>query len=408
MTQLKKIRYPLQHQTTKIHNIPLDMKIIGIHKTYELAQERYAEYGVDTESVLEQMEDFHLSFNTWQLEDPRTDAVCRGRSAEELRQDFVWAKTMVPGRHRLNINIMSPAEKGCEAIRNAEINLWKDWSRSQRVELDLQVNVQDKLENYTLTSIDPATRQHWIDYVTNCREIANTLGENQKSICLLNLAIMDQLTEPTLQRMLYRQLLEESLDQALSKSMTWMRDSLESFDSLTGTPLVASQELLSNYAVRRRKMVTLTTGLLLPSPSSTIDNISSLMLSVPGLLIHLRRPSRWVSVEHSLMDDNGMDTFLEIVNSGIRQRVHYSMDYYTPHIPRAQAYAIGARSAQCCMIRALLQPIQKIHYYELNGNQYQKAALVEEAKTLPWGAVYNEYCLRNDVPISIEQIDPEK
>ena len=38
-------------------------------KAYEVAKERYAAIGVDTEKVLKQMQDFHLSMHCWQADD---------------------------------------------------------------------------------------------------------------------------------------------------------------------------------------------------------------------------------------------------------------------------------------------------------------------------------------------------
>ncbi len=380
------------------------MTLFKIHQSYELAKERYAEIGVDTENVITQMEDFHLSFNTWQLSNPCTTKGCHHQWSKELQKDFIWAKKLIPGRHRLNLHAM-PDQKNDNIVNLppiTDLNDWMDWSRSKLVDIDLMVILQDKTARHTLTCTDPKSRQQWVDYLSHCRETANTLGENQKSICVMNLAVMDTLSEPTLQRMLYRKLLEESLDLALAKPFIWMRDCLESLDFSPNTTLIGSQEQISNYAIRRQKMYTLTTGHAFPTFSTTTDSISTLMNTVPGLLIHLSRPSRWSGVSQSLMNVNEISLFLEIINSGIQQRVHYSMDYYTPHIPRAKAYVIKARAAQCCMMRALLKPVQKIHYYEFNEQHYQKLALLEETKTMPWGAVFNEYCLRNDVPVSIE------
>ena len=38
-------------------------------KAYEVAKERYAAYGVDTDKVLEQLQNFHLSMHCWQADD---------------------------------------------------------------------------------------------------------------------------------------------------------------------------------------------------------------------------------------------------------------------------------------------------------------------------------------------------
>ena len=45
------------------------MKEELINKAYEIAKERYAAVGVDTEKVMEPMQNFHLSLHCWQADD---------------------------------------------------------------------------------------------------------------------------------------------------------------------------------------------------------------------------------------------------------------------------------------------------------------------------------------------------
>ena len=60
---------------------------------------------------------------------------------------------------------------------------------------------------------------------------------------------------------------------------------------------------------------------------------------------------------------------------------------------------IGSRAAQKCMLRALLEPLDTLRAYELADKRFERLALLEECKTLPWNAVYDMFCLRNGVPV---------
>ena len=51
------------------------------------------------------------------------------------------------------------------------------------------------------------------------------------------------------------------------------------------------------------------------------------------------------------------------------------------------------------MLRALLEPTDTLRRYELDDKKFQRLALLEECKNLPWNAVYDMFCLRNNVPV---------
>ena len=121
-------------------------------------------------------------------------------------------------------------------------------------------------------------------------------------------------------------------------------------------------------------------------------------------MLHVSRPVRWDSDHVTLMDDPTLELFAEIVRAGALDRVHYGLDYFDGAINRIGAYVIGSRAAQKCMLRALLEPTPLISRYELEGKTCQVLTLLEECKTMPWGAVYDEFCLRNNVPTGCDYI----
>jgi L-rhamnose isomerase len=134
------------------------------------------------------------------------------------------------------------------------------------------------------------------------------------------------------------------------------------------------------------------------------DKVSSMLLFVPELMLHVSRPVRWDSDHVTIMDDPTLELFQEIVRAGATNRVHYGLDYFDGSINRIGAYVIGSRAAQRCMLRALLEPVKTIHDYEVADNGFQKLAWLEEQKSLPWQAVYDEFCVRNNVPVGLDFI----
>lgn len=403
------------------------MKDQSIHAAYEIAKERYAALGIDTEQVLRQMQDFHLSMHCWQADDvcgfePKAGAMSGGiqstgnypgkaRNIDELRMDILKAKSLIPGNHRLNLHEIYGEFNGKMIDRNeCDINLfrgWIDWAREHDTKLDFNSTnfSHPKSGNLTISHPDKAIREFWVEHMKRCRAIANAIGEAQQDPCIINLWIHDGSKDLTVNRLLYRSLLKESLDEILKEKYQWEKPSLESkvFGIGLETMTVGSNDFYTAYAAKNNVMITLDTGHFHPT-ESVADKVSSMLLFVPELMLHVSRPVRWDSDHVTIMDDPTMELFQEIVRAGATDRVHYGLDYFDGSINRIGAYVIGSRAAQRCMLRALLEPTKTIHAHEIAERGFQKLAWLEEEKSMPWQAVYDEFCLRNNVPVGLDFI----
>ena len=175
---------------------------------------------------------------------------------------------------------------------------------------------------------------------------------------------------------------------------------------------VGSHDFYTAYASKNNIILTIDTGHYHPTESPA-DKVSAVLQFVPELMLHVSRPVRWDSDHVTIMDDPTQELFSEIVRANAMDRVHYGLDFFDGSINRIGAYVIGSRAAQKCMLRALLEPTALLSRYELEGKGFQTLGLLEEAKALPWNAVYDEFCLRNDVPVgqdfipAIEQYEKE-
>jgi L-rhamnose isomerase len=161
---------------------------------------------------------------------------------------------------------------------------------------------------------------------------------------------------------------------------------------------VGSSDFYIAYASRNNKIITLDTGHYHPTESIS-DKISALLPFVPELMLHVSRPVRWDSDHVTIINDETLDLCKEIVRADALGRVHIGLDYFDASINRIGAYVIGARATQKCLAQALLEPLETLRGYEASGRGFERLALLEEDKALPWGAVYDEFCLRNDVPV---------
>ena len=398
-----------------------------ILNSYEIAKERYAALGVDTEKVLNQMQDFHLSLHCWQADDVAGFEVQAGqlgggiqatgnypgkaRNIDELRADILKAKSMIPGTHRLNLHEIYGDFKG-KVVDRDEVDIthfqsWIDWGKENDMKLDFNTTCfgHPKSGNLSLSNPDKGIRDFWIEHSKRCRAIAEEMGKAQGDPCIMNVWVHDGSKDITVNRMEYRKLLKDSLDEIFATEYKHMKDSIESkvFGIGLESYTVGSNEFYLGYGVKNNKMVTLDTGHFHPT-ESVADKVSAMLLYLPELMLHVSRPVRWDSDHVTIMDDQTLDLFSEIVRCDALNRVHYGLDYFDASINRIGAYVIGSRAAQKCMIRALLEPLAQLREYEVKDMGFERLALLEEAKALPWNAVYDMFCLKNGVAVGNEFI----
>ena len=402
------------------------MKESTILSAYEIARERYAKYGIDTDKVLDTLQRIPLSLHCWQADDvagfEKSSDLSGGiqatgnypgkaRNIDELRADIEKAASLIPAKHRLNLHEIYGefggkfVDRDCVGIEHFEG--WMQWSAETGMKLDFNSTSfsHPKSGDLSLSNPDKAIRDFWIEHTKRCRAIADEMGRRQGDPSIMNLWIHDGSKDITVNRMRYRELLKESLDEIYTTSYENMKDCLESkvFGIGLESYTVGSNDFYIGYAAQNQKIVTLDTGHFHPT-ESVADKLSSLLLYVPEVMLHVSRPVRWDSDHVTIINDDTLDLCKEIVRCNALDRVHVGLDFFDGSINRIGAYVIGSRATQKCLLQGLLEPIVQLREYEANGQGFERLALLEEAKTLPWNAVWDMFCLRNNVPVGDEFI----
>lgn len=402
------------------------MKEQLIDNAYSIARERYASIGVDTDKAMDILQNISLSMHCWQADDvtgfESAGALTGGiqttgnypgkaRNMEEVRMDILKAMSFIPGRHRLSLHEIYGDFGGRFVDRNevepSHFESWMQWAAENGIKLDFNSTSfsHPKSGNLTLASPDKGIRDFWVEHTSRCRAIAEEMGRRQDDPCIMNLWIHDGSKDITVNRMMYRGLLKDSLDRIFSKEYANMKDSIESkvFGIGLESYTVGSNDFYIGYGVSRQKLVTLDTGHFHPT-ESVADKLSSLLLFVPEVLLHVSRPVRWDSDHVTIMNDETLDLCKEIVRCGALGRVHIGLDYFDASINRIGAYVIGSRATQKCLLQALLEPLPALRRYEAEEKGFERLALLEEAKSMPWNAVWDMFCMRNGVPVGEEFI----
>ena len=402
------------------------MKTESIERAYAYAKERFAAIGVDTDAAIAKMNEIHLSLHCWQADDVQgfenSGSLSGGiqatgnypgkaRNLDELRADIAMVKSLLPGSHRLNLHEIY-GDFGSEKVDRNEVEprhfeSWMQWAQENDMKLDFNSTSfsHPKSGSLSLSNPDKGIRDFWIEHTKRCRAVAEEMGKRQGDPCIMNLWIHDGSKDITVNRLLYRSLLKDSLDEIFAQKYDNMKDCLESkvFGIGLESYTVGSCDFYTAYAAQTGKIVTLDTGHFHPT-ESVADKVSSLLLFVPELMLHVSRPVRWDSDHVTIMNDDTLDLCREIVRCNAIDRVHIGLDYFDASINRIGAYIIGSRATLKCVLLALLEPIESLRKYEAQDMGFERLAMLEELKSMPWGAVWDMYCLQNGVPVGEEYI----
>lgn len=403
-------------------------KDINIERAYEAARDRYAAIGTDTEKVLDTLQKISISLHCWQADDVAgfetlgegslTGGIQvtgnypgRARDIDELRADILKAASLIPGRHRLNLHEIYGDFQGKAVDRNEvtpeHFRSWMQWADENGMKLDFNSTSfsHPKSGDLTLANPDEGIRRFWIEHTMRCREISEEIGRYQNDPCIMNIWIHDGSKEVPASRLKYRQILKDSLDEIFSVKYGNMKDCIEA--KLFGIGLesytVGSYDFYLGYGVANGKMVTLDTGHF-HLTESIADKVSSLLLFTPEIMLHVSRPVRWDSDHVVILNDDITDLAREIIRCKALDRVHIGLDYFDATINRTGAYVTGTRATQKALLLALLEPEGVLEDYEAGGRCFERLALQEELKSMPWGAVWDMFCLRNDVPAGMDYI----
>jgi L-rhamnose isomerase len=396
----------------------------SVSRGYEAARALYAQWGVSTEAAMESLSSIPLSLNCWQGDDvggfENAGGLSGGgiqatgsypgkaRSADELRGDLGAALSLIPGPHRVNLHAIY-AETGGRKIGRDRLSpehfsRWISWAKEKGVALDFNGTFFSHPmaeSGFTLSSRDKKVRDFWVEHAMRCREIGEAMGKELASPCLVNLWIPDGSKDIPVDRHTPRALLKESLDKIFDRTLDprYARDAVEGklFGIGSESYVVGSHEFYIGYAMENGLTLTVDMGHFHPT-ESVADKISSLLLYLKNILLHVSRGVRWDSDHVVILDDAMRAVAEEVARAGAWKRVGFALDYFDASINRVAAWVIGARAALKALLIALLEPADRLMKEEGTGNLTARLALLEEAKALPFGAVWDTYCISQGVP----------
>lgn len=402
-----------------------------VQRNYELAKARYSALGVDVDRALQTLAATSISLHCWQGDDVGGfEEPARGlsggimatgnypgkaRTADELRQDLDKVYSLIPGRHRLNLHAIY-LEAGRQVPRDEiapeHFAGWLEWAKTNGHGLDFNPTLFSHGladDGFTLSHSDESVRQFWIDHCRASRRIGDAFGKELGTPCVTNLWIPDGYKDTPFDRKRPRERLLGSLNQVFSEPLEHNLDAVESklFGLGSESYVVGSHEFYLGYALKNNKLLCLDAGHFHPTETIS-DKLSSVLLYLDEMLLHVSRGVRWDSDHVVTLSDDLNAIMQEVVRGDFLERVHIGLDYFDASINRVAAWAIGTRNTLKALLLALLEPSEKLRDLEAAGDYTSRLAVLEELKTMPFGVVWDYHCATQNVPVGLAFMDEVK
>jgi len=400
-------------------------------KAYEIARQQYAAIGIDTDAAIGKMKDVNISLHCWQADDvsgfetPGAELGGGGIQATgnypgkattlaEMRTDLEKVLSLLPGKQRLNLHAIYGDFEG-EKVDRDQIEVkhfqgWIDWCKAQGIGMDFNATCFSHpraSDGFTLASKNEENRRFWVEHVKRCRAISAEIGKQLGSPSVHNTWIPDGSKDIPIDRSGYRTLLKKSLDEAMAIKYPedYMKDAVESklFGIGVESMTVGSHDFYLGYAIKNDILICLDNGHFHPT-EQVGDKISAVLQFIDEILLHVTRPVRWDSDHVVTLNDDVRLIASEIMRNDFLDRVNIGLDFFDASINRIGAYVTGTRAAQKAFLIAALEPTRYLVELEEEGKNFERLAMLEELKTMPFGAVWDYYCLQEGVPVGTDYI----
>jgi L-rhamnose isomerase len=391
-------------------------------QNYRIAKEIYEAKGIDTEKVLADLSKIALSIHAWQADDVTgfentghaLTGGCqvtgnypgRARNADETREDLEFAMKFIPGKHRVclqahQVDKMLPNTDRDEFSIDNFAN-WKNWSQAKSIPLDIApvFYSHPKLDHgLSLSHPDKGIRDFWINHGKAIRHVAAEFGKVSGSASVCNFWMPDGFKDIPADKLAPRVRMAESLNTIFAEKISdeLELDALESklFGIGTESCTITSHDFCLTYSALHDILICLDSGHFHPT-ESVADKLSALKALQRKILLHVSRGVRWDSDHVIVLNDELLNIGREIAFCGADD-IYIGLDYFDATINRVGAWVIGAQNMLKSLLIGMLEPVKEVCDAENSFDFTARLALSEDIKTLPWGAVWEEYLERNQI-----------
>ena len=392
---------------------------------YDSAKEIYASWGVDTDAAIAKLKNIPVSLHCWQGDDvigfdneggltggiqTTGNYPGKARTPEQLLADMDKVISLCPGAKKLNVHACYAIfEKGewvdRDKLEPKHFKKWVEFAKARNMGIDFNPTFFShpmQKDGLTLSHPDADVRKFWIEHGKACIRIATYFAEETGIPCVMNIWTGDGFKDIPADRMGPRMRYRDSIEQILSEPFDFnkVKPCVESkvFGIGVEAYTAGSAEFaLSIAAMNKDKCLPLMDNGHYHPTEVVSDKIPALLCFFPEIALHITRGVRWDSDHVLLLDDETKEMAKEIVRCDALDRVYMALDYFDASINRISAWVVGFRSFQKALLMALCTPNEALAKLQNASNFTELMVMQEEAKMLPFGAVWAEYCARQGV-----------
>lgn len=392
---------------------------------YELARARYAQIGVDTDAAIEKLKTIPVSLHCWQGDDvtgfdhdgPLTGGIQttgnypgKAKTPKQLMADMDKAMSLCPGKKKLNLHacyaIFEPGEfVDRDKIEPKHFKKWVDFAKERGMGIDFNPTFFSHpmaKNGLTLTSPDEEVRKFWVEHGKACIRISEYFAKETGIPCVMNIWIGDGYKDVPADRMgprmRYKQSIEEILSEPFDKNLVKPCVESKVFGIGVESYTAGSAEFTLSFAAMHDGCLPLMDNGHYHPTEVVSDKIPALLCFFPEIALHITRGIRWDSDHVLTFDDETREMAKEIVRCDALDRVYMALDYFDASINRVAAWTVGFRSWQKALLSALCTPNAALKALQDENRLTELFVMHEELKTLPFGAVWDEYCERCGIP----------
>ena len=389
-----------------------------MNKNYELAKAAYAAYGVDTDAAIAKLKNVPLSLHCWQGDDvtgfdhdgPLTGGIQttgnypgKARNPEELLADMDKAISLCPGKMKLNVHacyaIFEDGFVDRDKIEPKHFKKWVEFAKKRNMGIDFNPTFfsHPMVKNgLTLSSPDENVRKFWIEHGRACIRISQYFAEETGVPCVMNIWTGDGFKDVPADRigprMRYKQSIEEILSEPFDKNLVKPCVESKVFGIGVESFTAGSAEFTLSFAATHDGCLPLMDNGHYHPTEVVSDKIPALLCFYPEIALHITRGVRWDSDHVLLLDDETKEMAKEIVRNDALDRVYMALDYFDASINRIAAWVVGVRSWKKALLSSMCTPNAMLKDLQDNAEFTKLMVLQEEMKTLPFGAVWAQFC----------------
>ena len=396
--------------------------------SYQEAKEKYARLGIDTDAAIARLKTVPVALHCWQGDDVggfdqkektltggiQTTGNYPGKATtpEELMADIDEVIRLVPGQVKMNLHasyaIFDEENGGWvdrDKIGPKHFKRWVDFCKERGMGCDFNPTFfsHPMCDPLTLSSPNEKTRKFWVEHGKACIRISQYLADELGQPCVMNIWAGDGYKDIPADRigprMRYRQSFDEILSEPFDKTKVFPCAESKVFGIGVESYTVGSAEWCMKYADSRDDCICLMDNGHYHPTEVVSDKISSVLTFDKHMALHITRGVRWDSDHVVLFDDETKEICREVVRCNALDRVFLALDYFDASINRISAWVTGFRNVQKCLLYALLQPNTELTRLQDEGNFTKLMVEQEQLKTMPFGDVWDAYCVACGKPV---------